>query len=290
MPHPALITISAIIAVFAILLIIIYASNRKFRSYPCYFNIIFTLTITADYLIRLIPSGSGTGKDDDKPKSISCHIQAFSLTLFDKLMLTLMTAYSFIAYLGSYQLQFYKSKEKSIFIASTIVSVIISSIPTILFYLQKISNRSEYCYVETKSEFKKILDSIVTGILGLLSLFFIIRLLMKIQQIKRDKQNEDEYENERKSLNVHFIRFISNFIINFVTFLYVILLINKKLPFDNFVKDLIYILLSLLVELFFTINSELIKEVKRIITCKKVEQIDLDNSYVSENLNEEYAE
>ena len=286
-PKIPLILINVLISIFAIFLIIIYSLNKKFRLYPCYFNIIFTLTIAADNLIRLIHFGRGDGIDNDLPKTLSCKIQAFTLTLFDKLILTLMTVYSIIAYLGSYSLQFYKSHEAAIFIVLTLASLIISTITTVLFYLNRISDRSIYCYVETKDNYKIIIDSIVTGILGLISLFCLIRLLMNIQRIKKEKRNEEEYENEKKSLKFHFLRFIISFFINLFTFAYVILLINKALPFDNFAKDLIYIVLCFVVELFFTINLELIKEVKRIIMCQRSEQIDLDNSYISENYNEE---
>ena len=86
MSHPVLIIISVIIAIFAIFLIIIYSIKRQFRAFPCYFNILFTLILAFDNIIRLIPEGKGTGEDKEKPKAILCHIQAFSLTLFDKLI------------------------------------------------------------------------------------------------------------------------------------------------------------------------------------------------------------
>ena len=164
---------------------------------------------------------------------------------------------------------------KKIFILLTIFSFAISLITTLLFYLKGISNRSQYCYVETKQKFKQIIDSIVTGILLIISLFCIIKLIFKIHELKTEKENEEDYENSVKSLNRHLFRFICDLIVTVITFGYVILLINKLLPhFNNFGKDMIYILLSLLAELFFTINTELIKEVIRIIACKKEERDD----------------
>ena len=65
---------------------------------------------------------------------------------------------------------------------------------------------------------------------------------------------------------------------------YVILLILKKLEFlDNisvFLRDMIYILLSLIGEIFFTVNTEVIKETKRIIRCqpRSITQSDLEKS------------
>ena len=53
-----------------------------------------------------------------------------------------------------------------------------------------------------------------------------------------------------------------------ITFIYVLLIINKLLQFlIGYVKDLIYILITLAVELFFTINTELIKYIKKIFHC-----------------------
>lgn len=259
MAHLSLIIISIIITLVAFFLIIIYSTNKKFRAYPCYFNIIFTLTITFDNLIRLIPGGKGDdiGTDD---KSFFCHLQAFSLTTFDKLMLALMTSYSIINFLGNYKTQYYRENEKAIFITLTIISLAISLICTIIFYFPGISNRSEFCYVETKSILKKIIDTIVTSFLLLISLFCIVKVLINIYKLKTEGRN----------INYHFYRFIADLIISSVTFTYVILLILKILPFDNYVKDLLFIILSLVVELFFTVNLELLKEIKRIITCSKV--------------------
>lgn len=265
MAHTSLIIVNIIIVIVTICLIIIYSLNKKFRSYPCYFNIIFTLVITLDNLIRLIPGGKGTGVDNGEPEEVICHIQAFSLTFLDKLMLVLMTSYSIINYLGSSKLQFYRKNLKYIFIILTIVSIIISLISTLLFYLKGISNRSEYCYVETKQEFKQILDTIITSILLLISLFCIIKILINIYRLKKERENDTSQGIE--TIKSHFCRFIVHFIISFITFTYVILLILKQIPFDNFAKDLIYVLLSLIVELFFTVNSELIREIIRILTC-----------------------
>ena len=289
MSHPVLIIISIIISLFAFLLLIIYLLNKKFRSYPCYFNIIFTLSITIDNLIRLIPGGKGDKGDNPlEKKTVLCHIQAFSLTLFDKLMLTLMTSYSIIAYMGSFHLYYYKTNVKKVFIGLTIVSFLISLITTLLFYLNGISNRSQYCYVETKDKFKQVVDSIVTSILLLISLYCIINLIKKILEIKAEKENEEEGENSLESIKKHLCRFIWDLIVTIITFGYVILLINKLLTFfDHFGKDLVYILLSLLVELFFTINSELIKEVIRILTCKKEEDNKEKITSLSDNYNEE---
>ncbi len=272
MAHVSLIIISVIILIIAICLIIIYCMNKNFRSYPCYFNIIFTLTIAFDNIIRLIPGGRGTGIDNNDPKTFGCKIQAFSLAFFDKLILTLMVSYSIIAFLGSFKNEFYHNNEKIIFIILTIVSLFISAFSTIIFFINGISDRSEFCYVETKNIVKKIADTIITGILFIISLICITTTIVKVDQLRR----EITAQGRDSSITFHEIRFIFGFLINLITFIYVILLILKLMPFNSFAKDIIYILLCLLVELFFTVNSQLIKEIKRIITCTNIDNIEDD--------------
>ena len=291
MSHPILFIISILIALIAILLAIIYCLNKKFRSYPCYFNILFTLIITFDNLIRLIPGGKRTyedEEDDGHSKSIPCHIQALSLTIFDKMMLTLMTSYSIIFYFGICKVDFYKTHVKPIFISLTVLSSFISILFSILFYIQGTSDRSEFCYVETKNDFKKVVDTIVTSVLLIISLICILKTILQIKVSRKERELEIEKENIPKvvgSFNKHLTRFIISLILTLATFIYVILIILKKLSFNSFAKDLIYILLSLLNELFFTINEELIKEIKRIITCTPQEENN-DDDY-NEGFNEE---
>ena len=292
MSHPILFIISILIALIAILLTIIYALNKKFRSYPCYYNVLFTLIITFDNLIRLIPGGKRTYEeeaDDGHSKSIPCHIQALSLTIFDKMMLTLMTSYSIISFFGICKVDFYKSHIKSIFISLTILSSFISLLFSILFYNKGISDRSEFCYVETKNNFKKVLDTIVTSVLWIISLICIVKILLQMTESRKERELEIEKEKIPQgvgSFNKHLTRYIINLILTSITFIYVILLILKKLSFNSFAKDLIYILLSLFNELFFTINDELIKELKRILTCTPQVEENNDNDY-NEGFNEE---
>ena len=279
--HIVLTIIDIIIVIVAVFLIVIYSTNKKFRSFPCYFNIFFSLVIMFDNLIRLIPGGEGTDIDTDD-KSIPCLIQAFTLSTFDKLMLALMTSYSIINYLGFLKLRFYKKNEKSIFIILSVISLIISISLTIIFFKAGTSNRSEFCYVETNAELKKIVDTIATIIMFIISLFCIIKVLVNIRNLKKERNDIEEI----KTLNYHFYRFIVDLIITSLTFLYVILLILKALPFKGFAKDLIFILLCLIIELFFTINKELFRELKLIITCTKQKNETDDDNPRNSNVNE----
>jgi len=289
MAEPVLITISIIISIIALFLIIIYCINRKFRSYPYYFNIIFISVIAIDNLIRLIPEGKGDKNLITGNETTLCKIQAFTLTLFDKLMLTLMTVYSAFAYLENFQNFFYKPNEKIIFIISTIFSLILSSILTLIFFFKGISDGSQYCYVDTKNTVKKIVDTIITSILLIISLFCLISILINIKQLKQERENDPENEQGREEVGFYLIRFIGALILNILTFGYVIVLINKIIVIDkDFIKDLIYILLSLFNEIFFTIKIELIKELKKMVTCNKgEEEVENRGLLSSENMNEE---
>ena len=79
----------------------------------------------------------------------------------------------------------------------------------------------------------------------------------------------------KTKLKRHFWRFISDLFLNIITFGFLLVLINKILNFKNekkYIKDIIYIILCFICELFFTINGESYKEIMRIITCNKVEK------------------
>lgn len=288
MAEAILYVISVIITIIAICLIITYSINKKFRALPFYFNIIFTLSIAINNILRLIPAARGDGinsKDEGKKESIQCKIQAFALTFLDKFMLVLMTSYSIIAFMGLFKKEFSKNHQNLTFIILIIISIIISLVCTIIFYLQAISDRSYFCYVETKNNVKQIVDTIVTSILLAINLICIVSMLIKIIILKIESKDHQGIGN---SVLYHLARFIFSFFINLITFVYVILLINKLMPFDNFVKDLIYILLCLIVELFFTVNSELIREIKKIITCQKINEDDNQNENedeISDDMN-----
>jgi len=275
--------ISGIISLITIFLIIIYSVNKHFRSYPFFFNIIITLSIAFDNIIRLIPIDDKGSEDI----SILCQIQAFALTFFDKLMLTLMTVFLIISYLGIFKQDFYKKNEKLLFIILLIFSLIICTTCTIIFSFPKINNKSEFCYVETENIVKKWVDSIVTGLLFIISLFCIIKILSRIIVLR----NENKVMGREDSYNHHLVRFTIGLFIYLITFIYVLLIINKLLKFlDSYVRDLIYILIGLAVELFFTINTELIRYIKKIFSCEKDNDDNdnlLPNSDLGDTINDE---
>ena len=263
MTHIALIIINIIITISGIFITIIYLKSKIFHSYPYYFNILFILTILLNNLIRLIPKRE---EENEFEISLQCYIQGISLTVLDKFMLCQITSYSIIYFLGSFKNNFFEKKKILIIFALSEIGFIISLILATVFSIPGMSVNSQFCYVRTRDETKFIIDSIITSILGLISLYCTIRLLISLIKIKRNSEISDI---KVESLKTHTCRFSFNLIYNIVIFLYVILIINKQLNnIENFAKDMFYILLSFIGEIFFTVNMEVIKETKRIIKCE----------------------
>jgi len=266
--------ICGLIVLFNIFLIFIYIKS-KFNSYPYYFNIFFCVTISLNNIIRLI---TGERKADEEA-SAACKAQAIFLTFSDKLILACVCSYSFINYLGMTRTEFYKNKEKVIFIVLAVISILISIISTIIFISQGYSTHSHFCYADTSNSVKKISDSIITGILFGVSLLCLIILMVNIIKLK----NTLESESSGRSSNIgyHLCRFSFDIIINIALFIYIFLIINKTLSWGSIAKDIIYIILCLIIEVFFTVNKEFIKETKRILTCQKINTE--DNSIATED-------
>lgn len=271
--NPVLIAISVLITVSAILIVIVYAKSKIFHSYPYYFNIFFMLTIMLNNLIRLIP---GRPEENEFDTSIQCYIQGIILTVLDKLMLCQITSYSVIYYLGSFHSEFFERNKMMIFLILSEAGFAISMILATVFSFKGMSVSSQFCYVRTRDNTKYIVDTIVTTLLWLISVLCTLRLLLNLIKIKKEVS---VFNRKADSITYHTCRFSFNLVFNILIYLYVDLLINKKLTWmTDWTKDLYYILLSFIGEIFFTINAEVWKEAKRIITCKESIEIDDEES------------
>lgn len=271
--NPVLIAISVLITISAILIVIVYAKSKIFHSYPYYFNIFFMLTIMLNNLIRLIP---GREEENEFDTSIQCYIQGIILTVLDKLMLCQITSYSVIYYLGSFHSEFFERNKMMIFLILSEAGFVISMILATVFSFKGMSVSSQFCYVRTRDNTKYIVDTIVTTLLWLISVLCTLRLLLNLIKIKKEVA---VFNRKADSITYHTCRFSFNLVFNILIYLYVDLLINKKLTWmTDWTKDLYYILLSFIGEIFFTINAEVWKEAKRIITCKESIEIDDEES------------
>ena len=269
---PTLIVLSALITVAGILIMIIYAKSKIFHSYPYYFNIFFILTIMLNNLIRLFP---GRKDENEFKTSTGCYIQGIILAALDKLMLTQIASYSIIYYLGSFHSEVFERNKLLIFYLLSQIGFAISMILATVFSFKGMSVNSQYCYVRTRDNTKYIIDTTYTTLLWAISVFCTLRLLINLVKIKKEVA---VYNRKAESISYHTCRFSFNLVFIILMYLYVDLIINKKLTWMiNWLKDFIYIFLSFVGEVFFTINSEVWKETKRILTCKQAE-IDVDDS------------
>ena len=269
---PTLIVLSALITVAGILIMIIYAKSKIFHSYPYYFNIFYILTVMLNNLIRLLP---GREDENEFKTSTGCYIQGIILAALDKLMLTQIASYSIIYYLGSFHSEVFERNKLLIFYLLSQIGFAISMILATVFSFKGMSVNSQYCYVRTRDNTKYIIDTTYTTLLWAISVFCTLRLLINLVKIKKEVA---VYNRKAESISYHTCRFSFNLVFIILMYLYVDLIINKQLGWMiNWLKDFIYIFLSFVGEVFFTINSEVWKETKRILTCKQAE-IDVDDS------------
>ena len=263
-----------ILEIITICLIVIYSTNLKDHSSYYYgFNCWFTSIMLLDNLLRCLPFSRGDGinsRDVNEEVSFLCHSQAFLLTLFDKLTILSVTVFAIFSYLEKIREEFFKEKRKILLIISIIIIIIFSLFCTILFFIQGISDRSQFCYVETKTDLKKLVDSIVTGLFGFFDFVFTILIFIGNKCCNAVKES-------------------ISLVINLITFIYVLFLINRILPFDGYIKDFIYVLLCLIANLFMVINKEVWNYIKKVFHCDKNDNNEISNKEVnlSENFNDD---
>ena len=85
------------------------------------------------------------------------------MTCLDKLILTTLTAQTFIIYLGVYKTKFYFKNERYIFFITLTISFLISSWISVFFIIKDIVNYDMYFYCEGTQE-KILVDTIFNAI------------------------------------------------------------------------------------------------------------------------------
>ena len=261
--------------IFSVFIIIVYVKSKFFHSYAYYFNILFTLIICIRNLMRLIQKIEYNG---------FCFFQAFLLSSFDKFIQVQITSYSIINYIGMFSNKFFEGNKKQIFIMLTALSAFYSFGLTIIFISQGLSGEAYCCYVKTSASLKKILDTLFSVILLSINLFCTLRIILTLCKSKNQNM-----ENKKKSEDIkrHLSRFISE--IFFVTFIFLIVIFTvNKIFMDDIekeFKEIMYEILLLIMEIFYTMNKEILKEVKRIFCCKK-EDNDANQEEIGETVEE----
>ena len=245
-----------IISIIGLSLLGIYLCNKKFQNLPCYFNIFFCGIIFLDNMFRIIrPSGEVDNY---------CRAQAFILCLLDKFIISLMTTYTVIQFVGQYDFEAYKKYHKKIIFICGIIGFVLSIALTIIFYINSDGfNPLLKCYV-TNNTLKKIIDLTFTTILLLINIIGIIYIVNSLSKSVKYYKSKDE-EKRLKMFKKHRLRFIINGIIDilFFIFVYIVNFVKFDKDDDHYYIDVIYVILCLIMVLFYTINQELL----HIICC-----------------------
>ena len=272
------IILCSIIAFITICLIFIYLKTKEMHSNAGYLNIIFCFVVLINNILRLIPTfdddGSSSKNEDKHNGGITCKIQGFSLALFDKLLLVIMTIYSIITTFGMVRYDSYHKKEKCYFITLIISGFGLSLLLTVIFAINGINSFDDICYVNSGDKVdKKLIDTIATSILFFINIYCNVRLLFFIRRLINEKRMS--VTSDQKSIrnySFYLKKYFLIFIINDLAFVMVILIIlDKFFEKDEFIS-LSYIILNLLLIIFYAMNSRVFKEWKKLICCEKGEK------------------
>ena len=166
-------------------------------------------------------------------------------------------------------MKFYKTNEKNIFVFLTSFSVMYSLILSTIFISQGLSGEAFCCYVKTSATLKRVLDTMFSIILLLVNVCISIKIIVTLCENRKKESNN---KNRLASIRLHLIRFISEILFVSLIFLIVIFTVNKIFTEDSAkdVKEITYEILLLIMELFYTMNKEIFKEIKRIFLCQKI--------------------
>jgi hypothetical protein len=268
--------------IFTIILIIVYIKDKnmsinaknkdspgiRMKVYICYFNVFFCVVIVIEDLLRLIPDSIGVGKSqiEDNPNFI-CSLQAFCSSFFDKLLLSNMTIYSIITFLGVFYSEFYKNHIKAIFIVLISIGLAFSLGLTIAYITEGISFKDIVCSIHTRTNLKIISDNIYTSFLFTINILSLISLILYLNKLKSTYQREGKDVLFRKSSNF-LKRYLLDLLINIIAFIYILLTVNKVFARGSY-KDILYLIICLAIELFFSLNRTLFEGFVRTVSCGK---------------------
>jgi len=232
--------------------------NTNVRSYACYINIILSVSIAINNIVRLITS--------EEKSSFACQLQGFILAFFDKLIGTTITINSYLTYKGLCDNYNYIENIKIYFIACNVIGLVISFVFALVFSIRGISYETVF-YVEGGPQ-KEIPDSIITSILFAIYVYCTIKTILFLGKNIKELALEKDYN---KTFSLHYYRMlISLFLCSFFYFL-TLLIINDSLFFSFEYIDLTFITLCLVIDLFFTLNRTVIKQTLRCFRKDKEE-------------------
>ncbi len=262
-----------IIIVITLFLAIIYISLRitlhrrnrnqkkNIQFYPCYLNIILSLSIAINNIIRTIPTVNST---------LKCKVQAFILALFDKLIGTTITVNSYLTYKGLCDNYHYIEHIGTYFIITNSISLFIALAFSIIFVIRGTSHYM-VCYIEG-GPLKEIPDTVITSLLFSIYLFCTLKTILFLG--KNIKESALENESNR-TFSIHYYRMLISIILCSAFYIVSILIINDSLFVDDDYIDIAFVSLCFLIDLFFTLNRTVVKQT--LSCCRK--EIDDENNF-----------
>ena len=252
--------LNVLMILIGLYLIFLYLKSKDFQTYSTFNILIMSLTILLDNIVRIIPLKSAP--------DFFHYLQAFLLVLCDKMILSFLSMQIVVIYIAIIWMETYYKNEKKIFIIGTIICFAISAIITTLFVFipEKLyeDDHTTYYYCDDWNG-KRIIDVTYIGILLFINFFCIVVLLVYFSKKKKEAEEGkiDDYGYRRQ-----FIRFLIIFFVNMIFVTESLLIIYDFLPGN---VDFIYLCSCLVVDLCYSINSNVIKETKKLFCRKKTQ-------------------
>ena len=244
------------------------------KKYPCYLNIILTLIIVIDNISRLIGNNNNI---------FLCKSQAFILAVFDKLILTTITVNSYLTYKGLSDNEYYMNKIKLLFIIANAVSLSIAIILGLIFVFRGTDEYDNVCYVKG-GPFKEYIDTTISFIIFSAFLYTNIKSILLLIEILRELSLNNE---NIKPHIMHFYRMIFGLFLSSLVFLVTLLIINDSLFLNDDYIDLCFVIICFAIDLFYTLNSTIIKQTLILFRCKKESEIYGNKDELDDNDDEE---
>jgi hypothetical protein len=254
-----------VIIAIELFLAILYIKSNSFSNFPCYNVITLSVIICFDNLLRVLPFEIFYFR----------YAQAFLLVFLDKLILTNITIYPVLVYLGLINEVY---NQKYIFIKLTFASCLINlAISSIYISYGKIDHEMySYC---SESSIKKIIDISFNTIFLFICLLCFIKTSLVLSGYKRRVTLGNI---EDLGYNHFFNRNLCLFIINslFFSLSYLIIIYGLK----KFYIDLFYLPMCLILDLSYSINEKVISEASDCF-CRRKENLEASSTTLYEELN-----
>ena len=253
--NPVVVVLNVIIMIISFYLLFLYIKSRNIDSYFLKYNIILSFAIFLDNAFRLIPHDNSKDEDGNIDGGTLCYIQAVLLVFLDKFLLTSITIYVFLLYLGALHTSYYNENEKKIFYVALIINIGICLIITVVFMcvFKHVAYEGGICYCNGTPG-KITSDTIITFVLMAINLFSLLKLLIylsdQIKNVAIGKINDLGFGH-------YYTKILFMFFINGFTLLETILIINDFIDlgkYNDFI-DILSISTFLVVDLVYTINE-----------------------------------